>query len=211
MNYNYLGICPFGVDKYRAQIFRCGRIFYLGTFNTKEAAAKAYDRATLLSSPWSKRRVAYNFDKPNADFQPSEAEQAMLDYLRSNFPGLEERHAVIADNHAQFPQALIDRASAFSHRMSSNGQELDSLIRDLRACVVSFISRASESNALIEWQKGRISELEGKLYVQGLQKDPKDPKSIFKQVAGPGFVPPVTVESVSAPAPEVQTVAAATP
>ncbi len=87
----YTGVTVFN-GRYKTQINRKGRPFYLGSYDLATTAAEYADRALILTHPWSNRPLRLNFLHSQAPV-PSEFtswEKDMIDWLRSHYPTQEK-------------------------------------------------------------------------------------------------------------------------
>lgn len=87
----YHGVSP-SAGNFKCQIYRKGKVFYLGSCTFEQDAAQLADRAFKLTSAWSKRPDTLNFpDNPKLPHPDSLSpnEKAMMEWLRENYPAQE--------------------------------------------------------------------------------------------------------------------------
>lgn len=152
--YNGITMIP-SSGKYRAQINRRGKIFYLGVYDDAGTAARMVDRAVNLTRGWEFRPTRLNFEdginptKEPAEEMRTENEQAMLTYLRDNYPIDEGSARHEAAVRAEIPDVLARDAVAVEKAMAH-----------LKFLGDDYLRSSQETIA----RQGRtIAELKGKL------------------------------------------------
>lgn len=170
--------------KWRVQILRCGKQFYLGTYATAEEACRAWDNCVYYTRSWAKRETPMN--RPDEWEggelpQPNEFTLKALVKLRELYPSLEVD--IAEEKNRRASDALETAAMVCLQNIRGQTQ----ILQQKLALAVSKLrlaeARVSDSEAEIQ-KRDRI--IEG-LRAQGSQQ-------FFKKVGG-DTVPATPVES----------------
>lgn len=170
---------------FKAQIGRKGKIFYLGTFPTKTEAGSYYDRAVLLTSAWTERTSAVNFDNSVAP-EPGEQtdyERAMLEHLRHFFPDAEKQELRRKELALETPDVLIGRLEDSRVRAETNALETRQVLDDCERHILSTAQEMTELRNSLKWMREKLTEVElDNKKLRGLRTEDGKSKIVFKPI-----------------------------
>lgn len=190
MNSKFLGVSPLG-SVFKAQLFRSGKLYYLGCYESEEEAARYYDRAAKLSEPWAKRRVQYNFPGVIviAENTLTPQEKAMLEDLETRFPGQQESFKSNAVLAGALPEDVIQEGQALATRCSRLGEDLSKQLAAMQRAIMASHSKVKEMEGLVAHYKARAEQAENELMVLKVSRRDDSGKVTFRRVGAPTPLP----------------------
>jgi len=164
----YFGVCESN-EKFKAQINRRGKVFYLGTYETSEEAAAVVDSALNQTLAWSTRaKESYNFGSEGRD--PSvggaNAEKyvtAMKEWLKAHYPTDNEALEKIDQTKLEGPSDTIARAVNLAAQVKGKTDLFLSVIEDLRKGFFQLQGEMATREKEVAFYKQRVSELEAQV------------------------------------------------
>lgn len=171
----YFGVASAG-DKFKVQVNRKGRVFYLGTYDTVQEAAVVADISAIISKVWATLPPRLNWtttEVPDEQFW-NEHQKNMMQFLRLNFPE-DERNAKREQALALYtPDVLFEHFSLAQIKLKTIYEEVSSILLDGKQVLKRAAAKNAEDAQLIEWQRAKIAELEersaGKKFVEDIVK-----------------------------------------
>lgn len=175
MSQKYVGVTQVG-DKFRVQIFRKGKNFYLGQFDDPKVAASIADSSNVLTIAWAGRKPALNFNdvKRPEETQLTPEQREMLAHLRMYHPEDERRFVKEEAAGGYVPSVVIEHFEATLDRLDGIYPLMRDTLAAGRSSLISLSNQLHEKDKMIEWLRATNTELEEKLrgrdFVEELKK-----------------------------------------
>ena len=181
----YNGGSALGTDRWKVQIMRKGKVFYLGSYDDELHAARIADETNLLTDAWKGKNTSLNFNdsrKP-AEESINEPQRNLLQWLRLNFPEDERRHRKESLVDQFLPDVMIEHLDHAILRVDTLANEITRTLKDAKISLRAQALQLSEKEKRIVWLNARVLELE------------KNPFEHRPSPAGPYTITPVVPEA----------------
>lgn len=201
----YIGVTCAG-DRFKVQIARKNKVYYLGVFDDQDVAAKYADLSSLISAPWfSRGKPPLNFEDSRAQPETywSELQKAMIEDLRRRHPECESNFKKRTREELYIPDVLFEDMRNYETHVDTMRDKSKFLIDRMKSCLTQLSKKLGEEEVLTAFYRDKCTGMEDELAMYKRMRDatlaPK-PKFTMKVIADdsdPNFVRP-------APTPEAQ-------
>lgn len=181
---------------YIVQLNRKGTMFYLGTYETAQAAAGYADRATLLSAPWvvNRRRARLNVpdsELPHPDHY-TQYEKQMLSKLREIDDAAEREFHKKHEVEKNLP-VVISQLDYFMQKREGFKELEDETWKDMESAVRNIAEKLRDLQERHTWALGVINDQQREIGILKGTRDPNAPagKFQFRPVVPKGIPEPV--------------------
>lgn len=159
----YNGVSQAG-DKYRAQINRKGKVFYLGTFDDIRVAAEFVDHALLATRAWGRAcKLNWGTTQELPEEHWPEAIANMVNWLRLNFAE-DENNLIRSERVLEYtPDVTLESFEVISRKLRDVADQVSTVLEEGKGALRRAAQQMEEDKRVKDWQRDRIVELEDQL------------------------------------------------